>query len=285
MGLQVKNIQDQFLNANVVYRIMYITLAIFLISLVFNTFSFFLNKPSNFIFDWFALGPDFGSLLHKPWTLITYGFLHDGFLHILFNLVMLYYFGTLFLDYFTEKQFLYYYFGGIVFGGLIFQLSYNFLPALKSSNSLLVGASAGVMSILAGLTTLIPNYALRFQFIGFVKLKYLLFFVLMLDLLQMPMGNAGGHLAHLGGALTGFLITLNFVNKGISAPKNGIQRKKTKSKNLRTVHRKENLSGFVAQIKNEEQKKIDVILDKISKSGYDALSSEEKQFLFDTGKK
>jgi len=285
VDLQFKNMQQQFLNANVVYRIMYITLAIFLISLIINTFSFFLNKPSNLIFDWFALGPDFSSLLHKPWTLITYGFLHDGFLHILFNLVMLFYFGTLFLDYFSEKQFIYYYFAGIVTGGLIFQLSYSFLPALKNTNSLLVGASAGVMSILAGLATLLPNYALRFQFIGFIKLKYILFFVLILDLLQMPMGNAGGHLAHLGGALIGFLITLNSVSKGISLPKNGIHSKKAKSKNLRTVHKKENPSGFVAQIKNEEQKKIDAILDKISKSGYDALSAEEKQFLFDTGKK
>ncbi len=285
MDLLVKNIQQKLLNANVVYRIMYITLAIFLFSLVFNTFSFFLNRPSNLIFDWFALGPDFSGLLEKPWTIISYGFLHDGFLHILFNLVMLYYFGTLFLDYFTEKQFLYYYFTGIVFGGFIFQLSYNFLPALKSSNSLLVGASAGVMSILAGLATLIPNYSLRFQFIGFVRLKYLLLFVLILDLFQMPMGNAGGHLAHLGGALIGILITMNYVNNGISLPKNGIKRQKAKSKNLRTVHKKENPHRYVSQIKNEEQKKIDMILDKISKSGYDALSSEEKQFLFDTGKK
>jgi hypothetical protein len=180
---------------------------------------------------------------------------------------------------------LYYYFAGIVFGGLIFQLSYNYLPVLKSTNSLLVGASAGVMSILSGLATLIPNYSLRFQFIGFIKLKYILFFVLVLDLLQMPMGNAGGHLAHLGGAFIGFLMTLNFVNNGITVPKNSLNRPKVKRKNLRTVHKNENPSRYVAQIKNEEQKKIDQILDKISKSGYDALSSEEKQFLFDTGKK
>ncbi|MDZ7613933.1 MAG: rhomboid family intramembrane serine protease [Flavobacteriaceae bacterium] len=217
--------------------------------------------------------------------MISYGFLHDGFIHILFNLVMLYYFGTLFLDYFTEKQFLYYYFAGILFGGLVFLLSYNYLPVLKSTNSLLVGASAGVMSILAGLATLIPNYSLRFQFIGFVKLKYILFFVLILDLLQMPMGNAGGHLAHLGGAFIGFLTTLNFVNNGITVPKNRLKRPKANRKNLRTVHKNENPSRYVAQIKNEEQKKIDLILDKISKSGYDALSREEKQFLFDTGKK
>lgn len=285
MNLQFENIQQKFLNANVVFRIIYFTLAIFLISLVFNTFSFFLNNPSNFLFNWFSLSPDFGNLLYKPWTIITYGFLHDGFIHILFNLVMLYYFGILFLDYFTEKQFLYYYFAGIVFGGFIFQLSYNYLPVLKSTNSLLVGASAGVMSILAGLATLIPNYSLRFQFIGFVKLKYILFFVLLLDLFQMPMGNAGGHLAHLGGAIIGFLMTLTFVKNGITVPKNSFKRPKARSKNLRTVHKKENPSRFVAQNKNEEQKKIDVILDKISKSGYEALSHEEKQFLFDTGKK
>jgi len=285
VNLQFKNIQQKFLNANVVFRIIYFTLAIFLISLIFNTFSFFLNNPSNLLFDWFALSPGFSDLLNKPWTIISYGFLHDGFIHILFNLVMLYYFGILFLDYFTEKQFLYYYFAGIVFGGLIFQLSYNYLPVLKSTNSLLVGASAGVMSILSGLATLIPNYSLRFQFIGFIKLKYILFFVLVLDLLQMPMGNAGGHLAHLGGAFIGFLMTLNFVNNGISVPKNSLKRPKAKRKNLRTVHKNENPSRYVAQIKNEEQKKIDQILDKISKSGYDALSSEEKQFLFDTGKK
>ncbi|MFD1316292.1 rhomboid family intramembrane serine protease [Namhaeicola litoreus] len=277
-------ITDKFSSANVVMKMIYITAFIFLISLLLNTVSFFFNSHGNFLINWFALSPNLDSFLSKPWTILSYGFLHDGFFHIIFNLLVLYYFGTLFLDYFNSKTFLNYYFLGILVGGIVFLLSYNFLPALKSRNALLVGASAGVMSILIGLATLIPNYAMRFQWIGFIKLKHVALFVVILDILQIPMGNAGGHLAHLGGALTGFLLTQYFPEKKSQKSKNVFFSRKNKENNLKTVYKSKKPVNSTFK-KSEDQQKIDHILDKISKSGYEALSKEEKQFLFDFGKK
>jgi membrane associated rhomboid family serine protease len=280
----IDTITEKFSSANIVMKVIYITVFVFLINLLLNTISFFFNSHGNFLIKWFALSPNFDSFISKPWTILSYGFLHDGFFHIIFNLLILYYFGMLFLDYFSPKMFLNYYFLGILVGGIIFLLSYNFLPALKSRNALLVGASAGVMSILIGLATLTPNYAIRFQWIGFIKLKHVALFIVVLDVLQIPMGNAGGHLAHLGGALTGFLLTQYIPNRKSMSSKSNFFSKNKKSNNLKTVYKsKKPVASSIN--KSEEQQKIDSILDKISKSGYEALSKEEKQFLFDFGKK
>jgi len=280
----IDTIKEKFSSANIVMKVIYITVFVFLISLLLNTISFFFNSHGNFLIKWFALSPNFDSFISKPWTLFSYGFLHDGFFHIIFNLLILYYFGMLFLEYFSPKMFLNYYFLGILVGGIIFLLSYNFLPALKSRNALLVGASAGVMSILIGLATLVPNYAIRFQWIGFIKLKHIALFIVILDILQIPMGNAGGHLAHLGGALTGFIQTQYFPTKKSTSSKSHFFSKNKKSSNLKTVYKSKKPVASAIN-KSEEQQKIDSILDKISKSGYEALSKEEKQFLFDFGKK
>ncbi|MEN8186600.1 MAG: rhomboid family intramembrane serine protease [Bacteroidota bacterium] len=236
--------------------------------------------------NWFALSPHFDQLITKPWSIITYGFLHDGFIHIFFNLLILYYFGNLFLSFFNKNQFLVYYFFGIVFGGIIFILSYNYLPALQTQKSILVGASAGVTAILVGLATRIPNYAMRFQFIGNVKLKIIAIVIIVFDLVQIPTGNAGGHLAHLGGALIGFLLTNNF-NEGLDIADWFKQLFKPKKKKpLKTVYKNKNTASYTTRNqKDEEQRRIDAILDKISKSGYDTLSKEEKDFLFKAGKK
>lgn len=281
-----ENLKLKFEAANVVSKTIYIILIIFAVTLLFNTLSFFFNTKASFFVEYFALSSNFDSLLFKPWTIITYGFLHDGFLHILFNLIVLFYFGNLFLDYFSSKQFLNYFFLGVLFGGMVFLLSYNFLPALKDRNAILVGASAGVMSVLVGIATLMPDYAMRFQFIGFVKLKYIALLVIGLDLLQIPMGNAGGHLAHLGGALIGFILTNQFLKTGTGQTQKGksIFGKGIKKSKLKTVY-KSNSTVKNSVRKSEEQQKIDAILDKISKSGYEALSKEEKQFLFEVGKK
>lgn len=279
----IDTITEKFSSANVVMKVIYITVFIFLISLSLNTISFFFNSHGNFLIKWFALSPNLDSFISKPWTILSYGFLHDGFFHIIFNLLILYYFGILFLDYFSPKMFMKYYLLGILVGGIIFLLSYNFLPALKSRNAILVGASAGVMSILIGMATLIPNYAIRFQWIGFIKLKHIALFIVILDVLQIPMGNAGGHLAHLGGAITGFILTKYLPNKKSSRSDSNFFSKNKKSNNLKTVY-KSNKPVKSTINKSEEQVKIDTILDKISKSGYEALSKEEKQFLFDFGK-
>ena len=163
-------------------------------------------------------------------------------------------------------------------------LSYNYFPVLITRQTFLVGASAGVTSVIIGVASLIPNYALRFRFIGSVKLLYIALALVVLDLIQIPNGNAGGHLAHLGGALIGFLLTTK-LNKGktlINSIEHILQPKKKSP--LSTVHKSNKSSQKKEENSVLHQKRIDEILDKISKSGYDALSKEEKDFLFKIGK-
>ncbi len=278
----VGQIKDKYQTGTIVEKIIFINIALFLLTYLINTFSYLLNGDGNFVLEWFALSPQFNTFITRPWTLISYGFLHSGFFHIVFNLLFLYYIGNLFLDFFSKKQFITYYFLGILFGGIIYLLSYNYLPALKSQQTILVGASAGVIAILVGIASYIPNYAIQFRFIGGIKLLYIAIGFVILDIVQIPVNNAGGHLAHLGGAVIGFLLTIYF-NQGKNIhlwPENLFATKKEKP--FKTVYKNKTSTKSANPI--EQQKKIDGILDKISKSGYDTLSKEEKDFLFKAGK-
>ena len=282
----LSNIYHRFLSRSIVERIILINVVLFILTYLFNTFSFLLQIDGNFIVNWFTLQPDFGLLLERPWTIISYGFLHIGFFHILFNMLVLYYFGNLFMDFFNSKQFLLYLLLGIMSGGFIYMLSYNYLPGLKTQNSLLVGASAGVMAIVIGISSHIPQYSMHFRFIGNIKLLYIAIALVVLDVAQIPTGNAGGHLAHLGGSILGFLLT-TYLNqgKGLIAWMTGAMTKKEK-KPLKTVYKSKKTKTYVKkETKSEEQARIDSILDKISKSGYDTLTKEEKDYLFKAGKK
>ena len=280
------NLYHKFLSRSIVEKIIVLNIFIFVMTYLFNTLSFLFQIDGNFIVTWFSLNPDFDELLFKPWTLISYGFLHMGFFHILFNMLILYYFGNLFLDFFNPGQFLVYLILGIISGGLIYMLSYNYLPGLQTQESLLVGASAGVMAVVIGIASHIPHYSLRFRFIGNIKLLYLAVAFVVLDIVQIPAGNAGGHLAHLGGSLIGFLLT-HYLNQG-SGLMTWVEQLMTKreKKPLKTVYKSSKKTSYnKRETKSEEQVKIDSILDKISKSGYDTLSKEEKDYLFKAGKK
>lgn len=284
MSNWIHSIKNKYLTGNIVERIIFINIAVFIVTYLFNTLSFLLKMESNFIINWFALSPHFNTFIIKPWTIISYGFLHHGFFHILFNLIFLYYIGNLFLDFFSRKQFLTYYFFGIITGGIIYLLSYNYLPALKTQESVLVGASAGVTAILVGLAAHIPQYAFRFRFIGNIKLLYIAIVFIALDVIQIPDGNAGGHLAHLGGALIGYLLTSYFQQgKGFIAWIEGLFHPKEK-KPLKTVYKSKRTTKTKVQNPKDQQVKIDRILDKISKSGYETLTKAEKDFLFKVGK-
>jgi membrane associated rhomboid family serine protease len=281
----LNKITNKYLIGTIVEKIIFINIAIFIISYLLKTLSFLLEIEGNIVINWFALKPGFNTLLLKPWTLVSYGFLHNGFFHILFNLLVLYYIGNIFLDFFNRKQFLTYYFLGIISGGIFYMLSYNYLPALKTHETILVGASAGVTSILIGIASYIPQYALRFQFIGNIKLLYIAIVFIVLDIIQIPIGNAGGHLAHLGGALTGYLLTAQFQqSKSLITLIESLFRS-NKKKPLKTVYKNEQTSRSNVKKSDSQQAQIDRILDKISKSGYETLSKEEKDFLFKIGKK
>lgn len=279
------NLVQSFQSRNVVEKFIILNILIFVLTYLFNTLSFLFQSNGNFIIEWFALGPDFDQLIFKPWTLITYGFLHLGFLHLLFNMIFLYYFGILFTDFFNAKQFSTYYLTGIIAGGLIYMLSYNYLPVLKTQETILVGASAGVTAIVIGISSHIPQYSMRFRFIGNIKLLYLALAMIIWDVIQIPNGNAGGHLAHLGGALVGFLITRYFdQGKGLIAWFEHVFTKSEK-KPLKTVYKNKGQSAASGAKTQNDQERIDEILDKISKSGYETLSKADKDFLFKAGKK
>jgi len=279
----LEKIQFKLKTANIVEQFIYINIIVFVITLVFKVFSTYMQWNDNIFVNWFSLPANFNSFLSQPWTIVSYGFLHADFLHILFNLLILFYIGNLFLNFFSKRDFLIYYFSGIVFGGILYLLSYAFIPSLKGSNAFLVGASAGVTAILIGLATKIPNYAIHFRFIGAIKLWYIAIAFVILDLIQLPFNNTGGHLAHLGGAVIGFFLTnLTFQGKKKSTFFSSIL-KSRKDKPLKTVYK--NPKRQQNDATTEQQQKIDEILDKISKSGYETLSQSEKDFLFTIGKK
>lgn len=281
--MDLNALYGKFLDRSIVERVIVINVILFILTYLSNTVSFLMDGSGDFMVEWLSLSPSFGELLFKPWTLISYGFIHAGFFHILFNMLVLYYFGLLFLDFFSKQQFLTYYLLGIIAGGLVYMLSYNFLPALKTQETILLGASAGVTCVMVGIASHIPHYSMRLILIGSVKLMYIAGVLVLLDLIQIPNGNAGGHLAHLGGAAMGFFLT-TYMNQGrglssLFAPK--VKKRKKKSP-LKTVYKRgragrQQESGF-------DQQRVDAILDKISKSGYDALSKEEKDYLFKAGK-
>lgn len=282
----VQNIKNRFQNAGIVEKLIYINLAVFILVFMSNTLGFLFKLNNNLLVKWFALPADFSDFLSKPWTIITYGFLHAGFLHILMNLIALFYIGNLFKQYFTSKQVLNFYIYGTIVGGILFLLSYNYFPVFSSQkgNNVLLGASAGISAIFIGIATYMPNFELKFPLIGFVKLWILGAIWVALDILQIPMGNAGGRIAHLGGALFGFLYVQQVSNKELDIFKSIKNLFKKQQKPLKTVHKSSTIKRTRTSTKSEHQQQIDSILDKIGKSGYDSLTQAEKDFLFKQGK-
>ena len=262
--------------------------------IVFAILNLFLVSAS--YFDYVALSNVAKDLLYKPWTIISYSFFHHGFFHILTNMLMLNFVGKQFVTFFTQKQLLGLYILGGLFGGLVYVISYETLPLLANQHALLVGASASVMAILWALNTYQPLMEVRLLLIGTIKLWHIAVVFLLIDLIQLPMNNTGGHLAHLGGAFFGFLYikllqngtdATFFVNQIIDGIAGLFSSRKTTP--FKKVHRNPKPASSLKPTskivtKDKIQQQIDEVLDKISQSGYDSLSQEEKEFLFKAGK-
>ena len=278
----LNEIKYRFKNGSIVEQLIFIFVGISIFTALAGSFCGLSGRRMTFFTDWFALSPSFDLWLNKPWTLVTFGFLHDGFLHILFNCIALYLFGRLFLDFFTPKQLLTFFLLGTVFGGMMFMLSYHIFPVLANRYPFpIVGASAGVSAIMIGLATYIPNYQLRFRFIGDVKVWHIAAFFIFMDLISLAGDNGGGHFSHLGGALFGYLyISLAGGKKWdfFDVFSSIFRRKRTPLKTAYNSKKKKTQPSRT--VKSDTQQQIDTILDKISTSGYDTLSKEEKEFLF-----
>lgn len=208
------------------------------------------------------------------YTLITYQFFHANFFHVLFNMLWLYWMGQLFLDFLKPRQFHFVYITGGIFGAILFALIYNLLPNYKLiDGAILIGASASVMAIFTAVTTLVPNYTLHLMLIGPIRIKYLLAVYIFLDVIAIQ-NYDGGSVAHLGGAILGFFY-IKLLQNGTDVTK--IFERKPKLKVVRNSETKR-------QTSHVNQKEVDAVLDKISKSGYDKLSKEEKETLFKASK-
>jgi membrane associated rhomboid family serine protease len=232
-------------------------------------------------------------LLYRPWTLITYMFVHLEFLHILLNMLWLYWFGRIFLQYFNARQFGGLYVTGGVVGAIFFLIAYNTFPYFVNvvGSSFLMGASASVMAIVFAVSFYRKNHEINLLFIGRIKLIYLALGAFVIDLLSVVSANAGGHIAHIGGALFGILFAVQYQRgKDLTVSMNRlidrlVNWKKRRPPRMKVTYRKQETDAAYNMRKRQEMDTIDEILDKLKQSGYQSLSAEEKRLLFDASKK
>jgi len=293
----INDIKSQYKNGSALIKLIFINVAVFIALHMMGLLLWLLtiSGGTQLIVSWLALPSDLIKLAVQPWTIISYMFLHEGLMHILFNMIVLYFGGRIFLNFLSEKKLVVTYLLGGVAGGLLYILAFNLLPVFSniSSNSIALGASASVMAILIATATYVPNFVVQLMFLGNVKLKYIAIVYVVLDLISIPQSNAGGHIAHLGGALFGFIyiqqlkkgkdFTLGFGRFLDYLKALFLTRKKMKVVYKNPGKTKSNYE--YNQQKKANQQKVDAILDKISKSGYDSLTAEEKAILFDASNK
>ncbi|HLV62010.1 rhomboid family intramembrane serine protease [Galbibacter sp.] len=288
MGIR-DEINLKFSVLNIAEKLIIINTAVFIVNAL---VVFLFQLPIDFIMGWFELPKGFDDFIIQPWSLITYSFFHGSFMHLFWNMILLFFVGRFFLMVHPTKRFLSLYILGAMAGGLLFLLSYNIFPVFSGVNSSLIGASAAVMAVMIFVCTSMPYQEVKLFFILNVKLWHIGAVLVLLDLVSLPFSNSGGHLAHLGGALLGYVYAKKLQNgddigRGIYFIMEGVSSWFSKSKKapMRTVYRsKKSQRRSATSDISDHQKKVDVILDKISKSGYESLSKEEKDFLFNAGK-
>ena len=214
-------IKERYKSGGILTRLIMINIGVFLlINLVRLSFVLMSSNENlvekNLLFEkylHYIMVPDSPRLLVKQmWSLVTYMFAHVEFLHILFNMFWLYWFGSLFKNYIGESKIYPVYIMGGLMGAFFFIAAYNIFPLFENVPGYAIGASAAVMAIVLATATMIPNYSMNFIFIGPVKLKWLAVFVVIFDIISIPKGNPGGHIAHLGGAFYGYLFALQYKN-------------------------------------------------------------------------
>lgn len=251
------------------------------------------------IHEQFSIPARFQEYISRPWTLLTYMFMHDlsGIFHILFNMLIMYWFGRLFVEYLgSDKLIAVYLLGGIA-GGVAYLLAYNTIPYYVEQAQAfrigMVGASASVNAIVVATATLVPNYTFFLLFIGPVRIKYIAAIIVFLSFLGTVGNNAGGNIAHLGGALMGFIYMKQLhagVNWGgwITITLDWFKDLFKEKPKVKVSYRKERSSTAkspAAEKGGYTQEEIDRILDKISEGGYESLTKDEKEKLFNASKK
>lgn len=296
-------LKQLFFGKNILSRLILINTVVYLLVTVVKLFSWLFGihpagvVPLSFVGEWMALPSNLSVLAVRPWTVFTYMFLHEGFWHLFFNMIILYFGSVIFLEYLSQKKLLWTYLSGGLAGALFFVLAFNIFPVFDNVKQMAValGASASVLAIIIAIATYIPDYRVNLFLLGRIKLKYLAIIFVALDILSIQSNNPGGHIAHLGGALWGFVYALS-LKKGtdfygflynIRLPRFDF----LKTEKYRKFDTTRPDSG--RPLNDEEynkrraasQEEIDHILDKIAKSGYASLSKAEKELLFKSSHK
>lgn len=294
MNSILKNLKQSFQKGDTLIKLIYVNVAVFivlkLVSLVYLLFKIDFYAPV----DYLALPAYLTSLLHHFWTPVTYMFVHEGFMHILFNMIALFWFGKLFLIYFSDKQLLALYLFGGLLGALAYIGGYNLIPYYNDQiyNSVVIGASGSIMAIIVATAFRAPNSEIQLMFLGRIKLMYIAIAFILLSMFGTGGSNAGGEIVHLGGAFAGYLfVSLQNKGKDITPFFNKIidflvtlfrpRKKKFKT----TVYNSAKMSDEdFNRRKAHTEEEINKILDKIKTSGYESLTQEEKQTLFNQKK-
>lgn len=291
----INDLQQKFRSGNPVTRLIIINVAVFLTISIFRILTFLsgesgtLHSIESFLQEMLALPLSFSGLAHKPWTLITYMFTHIALMHIFWNMMTLFWFGSILANYTSNKKIIPLYLLGGISGAIITIILITVVPTLNLYLDVpLIGASAGVTAIIIAAATLVPEVRMNIMFVGPVKLLYVALFVIFIDVLSVASyTNIGGNLAHLGGALMGYIFIVQYKKgRDMANPINrffgwisNIFRGSSKGK-MKVVHKRALSDEEYNYMKNVNQKQVDSILDKISKSGYESLSKAEKEILF-----
>lgn len=288
---------------NALIQLIYINIAVFVVIAIFAVFSTILGIEwlGEFVYNQFSIPPRFSDFILRPWTIITYAFAHSltDIWHIVFNLLFLYWFGRFVVEYLGNKKLVSLYVIGALAGASLYLISYNFVGyyvARIDTVSGMVGASAAVYAIVVGAATLVPNHTVHLLLLGPVRIKYIALFYVAISFLGTVGSNAGGNLAHLGGALMGYLYIIQ-LRKGtdlgawVHAVIGFFKSFFVRQEPIKVSHRKTKKSAQTKASNVQDgdmlpnQEEIDAILDKIAASGYESLSKTEKQKLFNASKK
>ncbi len=278
----LENYINRYKNNSAIIQLIVINTAVFLVTIAYNLIAYLFFKSKNITDAWLSMPSNFSTFIIKPWTFVTYQFNHDGVLHIAMNMLVLYFIGNIFLDFFKRKEVFKVYLLGGFFGAILFFISYNFLPVFSGQNALLIGSSASVFAILFATAIYAPNLRLSLFGVFEVRLIFIAIFYFIIDIASIPTSNAGGHIAHIGGTVVGIIYA--FYKKGIFnfilfPAKQTYKKHKPQMKvNVNAKNSSNNNTRF--SFDSPSQSEIDLILDKISKTGYDKLTKDEKDILF-----
>ena len=299
MATIITDLKENFRRGGIHVRLIYINVAVFILVALTGIVLQLFNLPPTGFLQWFELPASPANFLLQPWSVLTYMFLHANLWHLLFNMLWLYWFGGLFLQFFSSKHLRGLYLLAGICGGALYMLAYNVFPYFQHQvdYAFMLGASASALGIVAATAYREPNYPIRLLLIGTIRLKYLALIVIGLDVLFITSENAGGHIAHLGGALAGLWFAAG-LSRGTDLTCWINQAADALAALFRPRPRKPKMKVHYGAGTNERQKdydynarrkaqadEIDRILDKLKKSGYESLTTEEKKSLFDASKR